>query len=459
MLICLTASHRNASFDLLEKLSFGAPSLATTLLGKGAEGSSSSAVSFDGPLINGAVVLATCNRFEAYIDVDGPVCEDSLAVADKAIDMLALASDVAVDDVRTSLTVLSGDSAAEHLFSVSAGLESVVVGEGEIAGQVRRALETARSERTTSTTLERLFQRASTSSRGVKTKTRIGAAGRSLVRLSLELAESRVTDWAQTRVLLIGTGQYARVSLASLRDRGVKQVHVFSPSGRAGIFAAKHDVLSVAADGLIEAIAAADIVVTVSAALNSSADSVVLTHADVAAASVRADSLPRRLIIDLGLPRNVDPLVADIDGVELLDLETIGLHAPIQELTAESDARAFVGEAAAQYLAARAEDEVTPAVVALRKHMFDLLDAEIARARGRGDSSAETEHALRHLIGVVLHTPSVRSRQLARAGEASSVIDAVTVLFGVTAEPETIVNLEAVASPAADDKTPKLSLA
>lgn len=449
MLICLTASHRNASFELLEKLSFGAPTLASTLLGQNAPLTSGST-----PLVNGAVVLATCNRFEAYIDVDEPESFDSLAVADHAIAMLASASQVDTDEVRASLTVLSGDSVAEHLFSVSAGLESVVVGEGEIAGQVRRALETARVEHTTSTTLERLFQRASTSSRGVKTKTRIGAAGRSLVRLSLELAESRVSDWSKTRVLLVGTGQYARVSLATLRDRGVREVHVFSPSGRAGIFAAKHDVTAVAADGLIEAIAAADIVVTVSAALNDSADSLVLTHAHVDAAAAHADSLPRRLIIDLGLPRNVDPRVADIDGVELLDLETIGLHAPIQELTAESDARAFVGEAAAEYLAARAEDEVTPAVIALRKHMFDLLDAEIARARSRGDSSPETEHALRHLVGVILHTPSVRSRQRARAGEASSIIEAVTALFGVSPEPETVIPLGI-----SDDETPRLNLA
>ena len=148
MLLCLTANHRNASFDLLEKLSIGAPSLATSLV-------------TESDFIQGAVVLATCNRFEAYLDVDEPLTAAAALAAEQAIEVLAEASVVDVDDVRDTLTVLCGDTVAEHLFSVSSGLESVAIGEDEIAGQVRRALTTARVEHTTSSDLERLFQRAS----------------------------------------------------------------------------------------------------------------------------------------------------------------------------------------------------------------------------------------------------------------------------------------------------------
>jgi glutamyl-tRNA reductase len=146
------------------------------------------------------------------------------------------------------------------------------------------------------------------------------------------------------------------------------------------------------------------------------------------------DAFTRRLIIDLGLPRNVDPAVAGVTGAEVLDLETISLHAPLDELNAESDARALVDQASAEYRAGKAEAAVTPAVVALRSHLFDLLDAEIARSRSAGTSAEVTERALRHLVGVILHSPSVRARELAREGRADEVFAAVETLFGLGGE-------------------------
>ena len=423
MLICLTANHRNASFDLLEKLSVGAPTVAKSLIE-------------NSDFVQGAVVLATCNRFEAYLDIEEPLTAGCSLAVEEAAASFGEASGTDVSELRESLTVLSGDLVAEHLFSVSSGLESVVVGEDEIAGQVRRALTTARLEGTTSSDLERLFQRAARTSRGVKTKTGLGAAGRSLARLAFDLAESRVTDWAQTRVLLVGTGQYARVTLANLRERGVLDISVYSPSGRAAVFAAKQGIVPVEADedALVAAIAASDIVITCS-----TSEHPVLLPSHVSAAALLPGAVARRLVIDLGLPRNVDPAVASVTGNEVLDLETISIHAPLDELGAESDARALVDQAAAEYRAGKAEAAVTPAVVALRSHMFDVLDAEIARARARGHRDGEgdsaqieqTERALRHLVGVLLHTPSVRARELARAGRADEVFAALDTLFGL----------------------------
>jgi glutamyl-tRNA reductase len=416
VLICLTANHRNASFDLLEKLSVGTSDVAKDLV-----------TSSD--IVQGAVVLATCNRFEAYLDIDEPVTAGLSLAVEEAAESFGQAAGADVGELRDSLTVLCGDTVADHLFAVSSGLESVVVGEDEIAGQVRRALTTARVEGTTSSDLERLFQRASHTSRGVKTKTGLGGAGRSLARLALDLAESRVTDWAATRVLLVGTGQYARVTLANLRERGVADIRVFSPSGRAVVFAAKQGLEPVAADGFVEALATADVVITCS-----TAETVVLDAAHLRASQSVEGAFTRRLVIDLGLPRNVDPNVSGVAGAELLDLETISLHAPLDELNAESDARALVDQAAAEYRAGKAEAEVTPAVVALRSHLFDLLDAEIERSRSNGASAESTERALRHLVGVILHSPSVRARELAREGRADEVFAAVETLFGLGGE-------------------------
>lgn len=421
MLICLTASHRNASFDLLERLSIGAPAAASHLV-------------TDSDVLDGAVVLATCNRFEAYLDIAG----DDAAAVRATVEAVSAASELQADEVLDSVQVLGGGDVVQHLFAVSSGLESVVVGETEISGQVRRALEDARRNGTTTSDLERLFQEAAHTSRGVKTRTRIGAAGRSLVRLGLELASSRITDWAEARVLLVGTGSYAATTIAALRDRGAEHIQVFSPSGRAPWFAAKHEL--VAAPDLRAAIGQSDVVITCT-----SSEVPVVEACDL-------DDGARRIVIDLGLPRNVHPDAADVEGVELLDLETISIHAPIAELNAETEARAIVDDAVSRFRAQALEQSTTPALVALRKHVFDILDDEIDRVKRRGDTTPEsaeqTERALRHLVGVLLHRPSVRARELGRAGRGDDFTGALDALFGV--RPEPVADVPSAVVPLAD---------
>ena len=141
---------------------------------------------------------------------------------------------------RAAATQRIGADIAGHLFAVSSGLESLVVGEAEIAGQVSRALEAARGLGTTTPDLERLFQRASRTSSAVQQRTLVGTAGRNIVRLALDLAGSRFADWTSVRVLLIGTGTYARATLAALRDHGVREIGVYSPERpRAAVRAAR----------------------------------------------------------------------------------------------------------------------------------------------------------------------------------------------------------------------------
>ncbi|WP_127476036.1 glutamyl-tRNA reductase [Microbacterium sulfonylureivorans] len=401
MLLCLTANHRNASLDVLERLSVGAPSATRALVD-------------DELFVAGAVVLATCNRFEAYLDIDEPLTGGEAVAVESVVEAMAEASDIPVDSLRASVTVHSGADAAAHLFAVTSGLESVVVGEDEISGQVRRALDSARIEGTTSGELERLFQKATHTSRGIRNRTGLGGSHRSLVRFALELASSRVADWSAARVLVVGTGRYASRTVEAVRARGAVDIGVFSPSGRAAAFAAKHG-LQPAAD-FADAAAHADVVITCTA------DAVV--HADAFTSGHRV------LVIDLGLPRNVDPAVGRVDGVELLDLETIRLHAPLEEFSAHADARSIVGDAAAEFTADR---EAGPAITALRTEVLGVVEQEIARARARG-AGDETEAALRHLAGVLLHRPSVRIRELAVDGRLDEVTAALETLHGLTVD-------------------------
>jgi glutamyl-tRNA reductase len=138
----------------------------------------------------------------------------------------------------------------------------------------------------------------------------------------------------------------------------------------------------------------------------------------------------RRLVIDLGMPRNVDPAIVSLPGIELLDLETISLHAPVEELTATASARALVSDAAARY---SAERSIEPSIVALRTHIFELLEKEVERANRRG-AGPETEQALRHLAGVLLHTPSVLARDAALDGRGQEFVDGLQSVFGVASE-------------------------
>ena len=391
MLLCLSSNHGNASFELLEQLSFVAPEATAALVDSTA-------------FVTGAVVLATCNRFEAYLDIDEPLTAATAVAVASTLSSLSEASGIPAAQLRASITVHEGPDVAAHLFAVTSGLESVVVGEDEIAGQVGRALDRARQEGTTSRDLERLFQRATHTSRGVKSLTAIGGASRSLVRLSLDLASSRVADWAESRVLIVGTGSYAATTVAALRDKGARDIRVFSRTGRGPAFAAKH--------GLVHD-HSFDVDVVIACTANTVIGPELFTGDN------------RRLVIDLGLPRNIDPAVAAVPGVELLDLETVRLHAPLEQLSEQ--AHDLVRTAAVEFTAEAAAE---PAIVALRSHVFELLDAEITRARSRG-AGDETEAALRHLAGVLLHEPSVRARELAAEGRLDEFVAGLGALHGI----------------------------
>lgn len=404
MLVCFTANHHQSSFGVLEALAAHDSREIEARLRETTG-------------VQGAVVLSTCNRFEAYLELAETI--ETAQISENFVDILSDSTGIPPLALRNSIGTLEHADVAPHLFGVSSGLKSVVIGEDEIAGQVRRALDQSRASGVVSSGLERLFQAASRTSKAVKSTTAVGRADRSLVRLGLDLAASRIADWTATSVLVIGTGQYAATTVAALRDRGVSAIEVYSPSGRAAPFAARLSL--VVAEDLKISVAAADLVISCT-----SRERPVLTSEELSPGR-------RRLIIDLGLPRNVSPEAATIAGIELLDLETIRLHAPLEELSATEDAHALVSEAVALFSSAEAERSVAAAVVALRQQVLETLEAELDRARNRGTWTAQGEADLRHFAGVLLHKPSLRARELARTGRADEFSRALEALFGIDA--------------------------
>ena len=416
MLVCLSAHQRTTPLEDLERLSVIGDAAASELT-----------AAHDA--IRGAVVLATCNRFEAYFDVADAPDASPLPAMDAAMERLAHLTDLPFRHVRETVEFAQGNGVAQHLFSVAAGLDSVAVGEDEISGQVGRALAAARREGATTGPLEHLFQRATETSRAVKNSTRLSESGRSLVRLAVELASSRVGAWEDARVLLVGTGRYAAASLAALRAVGADDIRVHSPSGRRK-FAQREHLTVVARDDFAREAAEADVIVT----CTTTAGSFALTAADHAAA--RAGSSRAQLVIDLGMPRNVDPGLRGLAGVELLDLDTIRVHAPIDEFATMNEARLIVHTAAQRHAMARRVHEVSPAVVDMRRYVHDVLESEIARSRARG-GDADTEAALRHFSGALLHGLIAQGHSLASVGEGPAWRDAVRTVFpgGDTRDP------------------------
>lgn len=425
MLLCLSASHRRADFSVLEHVATTDRSALDAML-----------ASIDG--VNGGVVLATCNRFELYLDVQDAGVLLPRLYADLA-EVLGMREQV----LRTHLAVVDDVDVPEYLFAVSSGLESVVVGEGEISGQVQRALDESREAKLTTSRLEHLFQRAATASRGVKHNTGLQTAGRSLVRLALDLAESQIDDWSRIRAIIVGTGNYAGATLKALRDRGVRRIGVYSPSGRANRFAEREGVEPISGSAWRPAMSDADLIVTCS-----TADDYVLDVDGMRAARLAPGRAPSTLIVDMGMPRNVDPMVGKLDGVDVLDLETIRIHTPLGELGAAEEARCIVARAAAEFRADEAEARLHHAIAAFRSHVTELAESEVDRVGHR--LADEGTIALRRLANTILHEPSIRAKELARAGRGQEFIDAIAVLFGVTApelEPGATARPEAASCP------------
>lgn len=417
-LALLSASHRRAPLAAIERLSAAGPDrLRAALTDHAGAAAGSLDVTADCG-ISGAVVLATCNRLEVYLDA-----EDPAAAGEAARHTVARVSGLAPEEVARLTVTLDGAEATRHLFEVASGLDSMVVGEREIAGQVRRALEQAREAGLTTPLLERTFQHASRTSREVAVTTDVTRAGASVASVALDLVGRPLTG---ARALLVGTGSYAGVVLAALRGRGAADVTVWSASGRAERFAESHDVPATA--DLATALERADLVVTCRGT-----GAPILDAPTVAAARAGRPVEDELVVVDLALNRDVDPAVGRLGGVRLIDLTTVREHVPPATAAEVERAREIVAGGVRRLgedLAGRAVDE---AVVALRRRVEAAVAEEVSRLPAGGELPAEdAARALRRLAARLLHTPTVHARSAARQGRAVEHLQALEQVLGLS---------------------------
>lgn len=362
----------------------------------------------DHPWVDGAVVLATCNRVEVYVDAHGAGPE----------------LDAAVTDLLGGCPTRSrhANDALWHLFGVGAGLDSMVVGEREIAGQLRRALKHAQAERTATYLLTESIEQALRTSRKVAHLTGLAGTGRSLVAVGLDLLRR---DWATSRVVLAGTGAYAGAVVAALGDLGCPAVVVHSARGRADRFVASHPGVVAASGPLTDALADADVLVSCRGT-----GEPVLTLADALAVQARRGGRPLD-IVDLALARDVEAAVGGVPGVTLLDLPTLQRHVPDASARAVAQAQELVAGGVGDLVLRLRGRQLDPTVVALRDAVADLVDDEVARLpQGRPVTGEEAAHALRRLAARLLHVPSVRARQAAEEGRSEEYLAALAEIMG-----------------------------
>jgi glutamyl-tRNA reductase len=386
------------------------------------------------PLVTEAMVLSTCNRVEVYAVVDA--FHGGLAVMGQ---VLSEYSGMSMGDLTKYAYVRYSEAAVEHLFAVASGLDSAVVGEQQVLGQVRRAYATAETNRTVGRVLHELAQRALSVGKRVHSETAIDAAGASVVSVALGMAESKLGGLTGKTAVVIGAGAMGALSSSHLSRAGIGHIQVLNRSlTRAQRLVRKIRESGVRAEALTldrlpGALADADVVVSCTGAV-----SPVVSLADVhhALAAARRDEAAHPLVIcDLGMPRDVDPAVAGLPGVWVVDVDRVQHEPSAHAAAADVDAaRNIVAVEVAAYLAGQRMAEVTPTVTALRQRAADVVEAELLRLENRlpgleSDQREEVARTVRRVVDKLLHAPTVRIKQLASAPGGDSYAEALRELF------------------------------
>lgn len=368
------------------------------------------------PSVHGLVLLATCNRCEIYLEADR--FHEAVRLTKQAL-ARAGASSVQLELLDT----YAARSAVEHLFQVACGLDSMVVGEAEIVGQVRAAL--AASNGQASAALHRCFQLALATSKLVTNATELGALGRSVASVGLDLVESKHGHLAGRRALLIGTGSYAGVVTADLIRRGAT-IEVHSASGRAAAFARTHPVSPVAAGELATALARAQVVIACSGN-----GTPAFTGPELSAA--RAGIFGMLPVVDLALGRDISPDLAALPGVDLIDLDQIGAHAPSNRTHQLTEAHRLVSQAVDSYLDVERRRTADPAVTAIRTHVNEIIASELdsVNLQQSPEVAEAVSRSLHRVANALLHTPSQRAAESAGAGELDDYTRALNLVFGI----------------------------
>ena len=414
-------SHRSAPVSVLEQLSTDESDQAKII-----------DEVLQSSLVTEAMVLSTCNRVEVYAVVEA--FHGGLSVIGQ---VLSEHSGMGLGDLTKYAYVRYAEAAVEHLFAVTSGLDSVVMGEQQVLGQVRRAYAAAEANHTVGRTLHELAQRALSVGKRVHTETGIDSAGASVVSVSLDMAQKRLDQGLVGKTaVVVGAGAMGALAAKHLVRAGVERVEVVNRSlPRAVRLAENITELGVDAhahllDDISAVLATADVVVSSTGAVRP-----VMSLADVHHGLAARDGDRPLVMCDLGMPRDIDLAVAGLPGVHVIDMDRIQREPAARAATSDADAaRAIVAAEVANYLTGQRMAEVTPTVTALRQRAADVVEAELLRLDNRLpglDSTHRDEVArtVRRVVDKLLHAPTVRVKQLAGAPGGDSYAEALRELF------------------------------
>jgi glutamyl-tRNA reductase len=388
-------------------------------------------------MISEVLLLSTCNRVEVYADV----ARFHPAVAE-ITSVLARHAGLAVSDLSDHLYVHFAEAAAEHMFTVASGLDSMVIGESQILGQLRAAYALGTDIGSVGTVLHDLAQTALRVGKRVHTETGIDRAGASIVSVALDRAEDVLGALAGRRALVIGAGSMGALAGATLRRRGVTDIVVANRSAeRATRLATSLDGRAAALADVAAEIASADILIS------STGSTGLVVDADTV--GTRAASQPL-VVLDIALPRDVDPAVARQPGITYVDLDALRTAGAMVSDAEVSAATAIVAEELRAHLAEQQQLAVAPTVTALRARANQVIDAELARLDGRlpalePAARREVADAVRRAVEKVLHAPTVRVKELASTPGGDQYAAALRELFDL--DPAAAESVAAVRQP------------
>ena len=360
--------------------------------------------------------LATCNRTEIYA-----VCEDAEAGKAAAARELVACTCISDAELRCAHYVLYDEQAARHLFRVAAGLDSMVLGESEVQGQVRAAAELAESEDTLGALLRGLFRQALVAGRRVRRETHVAHGATSLASVAVNVALQVFPDLGRRRVLVLGAGRMAAATGKALRHRGAQQLAVANRTlSAARELANGLGGRAARLDRLVEELEQADIVVSCTEAPHA-----IVRRDDVARALASRPTRPLALI-DLAVPRDIEADVASLRGALLYDIDDLeravrqGLDGRRRDL---ARAERILGDEVARFRAWRTALAVDPTVESLHAHAEQIRRAELARARRRLDTTEleRLDVITRSLVTKLLHEPTLRLRETGSLRHADSI--------------------------------------
>lgn len=430
-------SHRTAPVPVLERVAItdtDRPKLTDKLLASAH--------------ISEAMIVSTCNRVEIYAVVDafhGALAEVGALLSEH--------SGLDLTELHRHAYVRYSEAAAEHLFAVASGLDSMVIGEQQILGQIRTAYASSDAQQAAGRVLHELAQQALRVGKRVHSETGIDAAGASVVSVALDRAAAIVGSGGLVgrTAVVVGAGAMGGLSVAHLTRAGIGRILVVNRTGERAEHLARTvrsngvDAEALTLSGLPSAMAQADVLVTCTGAVGA-----VVTLADTHRALAQSDrDVDRALVIcDLGLPRDVEPAVAGLPGVTVLDMQSLQRDPAAGAAASDADAaRAIVAGELSAYLAGQRLAEVTPTVTALRQRAADVVEAELLRLDSRlpnldDPERDEVARTVRRVVDKLLHAPTVRVKQLASAPGGDSYAAALRELFELSPG-----SVQAVATP------------